>query len=155
MNEKPGSDNLENVEEEIEVENEAASYRGIIISLISAAFLSLSNVFVKKAQFFRATEQTAIRYTMQLIVSVSIAHYNQLNIFGPRNLYKMLVLRGILGSLGLISLHLSVTFINPSDAVAIFHTNVILVAFIARFTLNEKFSFFHVIALLMAVSGTF
>ena len=131
------------------------AYKGIVIAFFSAFFLSLSNIFIKKAQLFSGTEQTAIRYTMQLIVSLSIALYNRENIFGPPDKRKMLIIRGILGTFGLTTLHLAVKFINPSDAVAIFHTNVILVSFIARFTLNEKFSFFHVVALFMAVSGTF
>ena len=130
-------------------------YRGIIITCILVIFLSLSNVFIRNAQFFSGIEQTAIGYTMQLVVSLSIALYNRENIFGPPDKRKMLIIRGVLGIFGLITLHLAVKFINPSDTVYIFHTKVILGVFIARFTLNEKFSFFHVVALFMVVSGTY
>lgn len=143
--------------EEVVVERPSRlhEYSGLLLGLLSAFFLSMSNVFVKKAQLFSGTEQTAVRYTMQGILMLAIAWHKGLNLLGERGNRKMLVLRGVFGTFGLTTLHLAVKFINPSDAVALFHTNVIIVALIARFTLNEKFSIIHILAVFMAITGIY
>lgn len=126
---------------------------GLFIALLSAVFLSLSNVLIKKAKFFSGTEQTTIRYFIQGLIMLCIARYNKLNIFGEKGDRKLLILRGVFGTIGLTTLHLSLKLIDPSDSVALFHTNVIIVALLARFILNEKFSLTHIFSLILAISG--
>lgn len=129
------------------------SYYGIFFALMSTLFVSISTVFIKKAELFTGTELTSIRFGLQLIIALLIAYFNDVNIFGPRKLINLLVLRGILGMFALTMYHVAVKFIKPSDATTIVQMNIIFVAFIARFTLKEKFSFFHIISMLMAVTG--
>lgn len=129
------------------------SFYGIFFTLISALFLSLSNVFIKKAELLTGTEQTAVRYLVQIIIMFAIIYRKNFNLLGPAKQRKLLILRGIMGMLGLTATHLAVKFINPSDAVAVTRTNVIIVSIFARFFLNEKFSFVHIASILMAVSG--
>jgi drug/metabolite transporter (DMT)-like permease len=128
---------------------------GITSAILSAFFLSLSNVFIKKTQLFSATEQTAIRYIIQAVIMLSVAIYLRLNIFGKKSDRKLLALRGIFGTIGLTTLHISVKLINPSDAVSLFHTNVIFVFILARILLKEKFNIIHILALVFAVTGVF
>lgn len=141
------------INKKISNNNNSHQYRGIILSLLSAFFLSVSNVFIKKAQLFSGTEQAAVRYTLQALIMISIAYYKGLNIFGEKNLRGMLLWRGLFGMFGLTFLHIAVKLINPSDAIAIFQTKVIIVLIFARFTLNERFSFVHILAVLMTVIG--
>lgn len=131
------------------------SFYGLFFGILSALFLSVSNVLIKKAKLFTGTEQTAVRYSIQMILMLTIAYRQNLNVLGPVKERKLLLLRGIMGTCGLTTLHMAIKFINPSDVVALFHTNVVFIAIFARFVLNEKFSIAHLVSMLMAIAGTY
>lgn len=127
--------------------------KGSLIAILSACSLALSNVFIRKTQLFTGTEQVMVRYVLQTVIMLSIAGYKGFNILGAKKHRKLLFARGILGVCGLIGIHISIKFINPSDAISIVNTNVILVAIIARFVLKEKLSYVHFFAILTALIG--
>lgn len=129
------------------------SYFGIFFSIVSSLLDAISSVMIKKAQFFTGTEQAAIRYAIQMLVMFSIAFYNRVNLIGPEKDRKLLLLRGCLGVIGLTTIYVSIKFIDPSDAVSLFHAKMILVTILARFVLNEKLSFIHIFSLKMALTG--
>ena len=128
-------------------------YRGLFIGLFSALILCLSNILNKKAHLTTGAEQTFVRYFIQAACMLVIILVNKLDFFGPKNLRKILILRGVLGSLGLMALQYSVKLINPSDAVALLHLNSVLTTIFARIYLKEKFSLAHLACLLSAVLG--
>ena len=75
--------------------------------------------------------------------------------FGEKKERKLLILRGSFGVVALTCLHFSIKLIDPSDSVSILHTNVVFVAFLARFFLKEKFSFAFLIAMFLTIIGIF
>lgn len=131
------------------------SYLGIIFPLLSVIFLSFSNILVKKIQLLTGTQLLAMRYSVQLFVMLVIARcFNNINIMGPANNRKLLLLRGFVGTINLWCLYTAIKLINPSDVAALVHTNTIFVAIIARFTLDEKLTLVYVLSMFMALTGS-
>lgn len=132
-----------------------SKYIGFVFAIVSALLSSTSPIFVKKALLFTAVEQSVIRYTVQFLLIGLIIARKRVNPFGLAKNRWLLVLRGFLGMATLTAWYISLKFINPIDAIAIVYTNVIIVFLFARFTLGEHFSIVHMMALLLAVSGTY
>jgi uncharacterized membrane protein len=131
------------------------NYYGILLALGSALFLALSGTFIKKARFLYASEQTFVRYLVQLLTMMLVMQHKKLNFLGDSDnkQRRLLAMRGIIGTVGLMCLHFSVKLIDPSDSVALFHTNVLIVAILSRFMLSEKLSIIQVAALMLTIVG--
>lgn len=131
------------------------SILGISATLLSSVFSAFSIVLVKKAQLFTGPEQTIVRLGVQLVTMLSIAFHQHVNVLGPAKERKLLLFRGFLGMIGQTGFHSAIKFINPSDAVTIFQTNVIFVAILARLILNEKLSFVDIFSMILAIAGLY
>lgn len=128
-------------------------FRGLILQFISAFFLALSGILIRKATFCTASEQTAVRNLIQMLIMIAIAVYNKLNIFGPRDQRTKLILRGLLGSTAIITIAYSIKFINPSDSQALYNTRLIIISILARFFLKEKMSIVLIFCLILTITG--
>ena len=129
------------------------SIRGQLLAAFSALLTSISVIIIKKANLLNGSEQATIRYSVSLVIVLSIAYYKNLNIFGHRKQRKLLLVRGVVGVIGLVCAYFAIMFINPSDSTAISQTNVIITAIIARIFLKEKLTFAHLISILLTVAG--
>ena len=129
------------------------TFKGFLLVMISGFFISLQNYFMRKAEFFNAIEQTSFRYLFQLITLAIISQYYNENLFGPKEFRFKLLIRGFFGSLALLFLNMSVKLINPSDTIALFFSNVIIVAILARIFFNEKFSIASILAIILMLIG--
>ena len=58
-----------------------------------------------------------------------------------------------MGTFGLLFFNISIKLINPSDAVALFFTNIIIVSVLARIIFKEKFTIAHIVALIAMIFG--
>jgi drug/metabolite transporter (DMT)-like permease len=128
-------------------------FKGFLLVMISGFFISLQNYFMRKAEFFNAIEQTSFRYLFQLITLAIISRYYNENLFGSKEFRFKLLIRGFFGTLALLFLNISVKLINPSDTIALFFSNVIIVAILARIFFNEKFSIASIIAIILMLIG--
>lgn len=126
---------------------------GFCIAVSSAFFLSLSNIFIRKAVMLNGSEQATFRYLLQLLVMLMIIFKNKLNPFGKKEDRIRLILRGICGMCALISLHFSVKFIDPSDSAALLHSKIVLVSILSRIFLKEKLNLAHLISILLTIIG--
>ena len=134
--------NTENTNNPKEIENEEVKekgcvfcvteiikrFRGIGLGVLSAFFLALSGIFIRKANFVTASEQTVIRNTLQMIIMIAIAAANKVNIFGPSDQRIKLMVRGLFGSSAILSLAFAVKFIDPSDAQALYSCRLIIIS---------------------------
>ncbi|RNA41329.1 solute carrier family 35 member G1 [Brachionus plicatilis] len=126
---------------------------GFSIAISSAFFLSLSNIFIRKAVMLNGSEQAAFRYLVQLLTMLLIIFKSKLNPFGKKEDRIRLILRGIFGMLGLICLHFSVKFIDPSDSAALLHSKIVLVSILSRIFLKEKLNLAHMLSILLTIIG--
>lgn len=131
----------------------SSKFNGFIFGILSAACLAISNIFVKKAKLFSGSEQAMVRYGLQLILMIIVACHKGLNVLGQKEHRKLLVLRGCFGPVSLIAMHFALKFINPSDAIALKDSSIIIVPILARFLLKEKINITHIVSLLFTITG--
>ena len=82
-----------------------------------------------------------------------VAFYNKVNILGPKDQRKLLLLRGVFGAIAIVSMGLSVKYIDPSDSQALNSTRIIIISILARIFLKEWLTFVHIICLILTIGG--
>lgn len=123
------------------------------MALSSGLTLALSNTFIKKATLFTVGELSIFRYFLQLCIMLFLVRYNRRPYFGDKNQRFLLIVRGLVGTVGILFLHISIKFIDPSDSAALFNTRIVIVSILARFLLNEKISLVHIVSLILTIAG--
>jgi len=112
-------------EEEIKEEKNNAfktfllNYRGSLLALSSAFISSIMIILIKKTYYLSATELALIRYLSAFTINFIMVLYKKLHMFGPKKFRKVLFLRGSLGVVGMICSLFALSFIKPSDSIAI------------------------------------
>lgn len=82
-----------------------------------------------------------------------VAFYSKVNILGPKDQRKLLMIRGVFGAIAIVSMGLSVKYIDPSDSQALNSTRIIIISILARIFLNEWLTFVHIICLILTIGG--
>lgn len=133
--------------------NKLLKFRGIFFGTLAALFLALANVFIKSARITTGSEQVFVRFLVQVISIGAFIIISNRSFLGPKESRKLLLMRGSFGTCSILFLHISVKLIDPSDAVALFHLNTIIVSVIARIILKEKVGLAHLTCLIMSMLG--
>lgn len=121
---------------------------------ISAAFLfAMSNVLMKKANFFNGSEKALVKLGIQLVVIILVLFYIKESFLGPKIARLYLFLRGLFGVGHFISLVYAVGLIAPSDLISLNRASIILVTIASRFVFKEKLNFTHILAIILTISG--
>lgn len=128
-------------------------FKGYLFGIMSAFSFSLAQVVMKRAKWFSGSDHSLIRYLVTFIVMFTVLKYKNLNIMGPRKYLRILLFRGFVGACALITLYFAIMLINPSDAITITHTSIIITAVLARIFLNEKITLAHFISLILTIIG--
>jgi len=137
----------------LKFKNKIKQLRGIIIGLVGAFFLSLSGILIKKTTIVTGSEQTIVRYLMQMFIMFIIAFYNKVNIFGKKDQRGLLLVRGCFGATAILSMSLSVKYIDPSDTQALHSTRLIMISILARVFLKEKLTIIHIVCIFLTIAG--
>ena len=157
----PDSENLMNGEK---IEKTSATKKksgtenqllGFFFGLISAVFLSIANIFARKAALFSGSDIVFVSFVFIFLCMLFVTCKRKENILGPKEQRKALFCRALMVTFGILSMKSAVKLISPSDATALLHTNVIIVAVFARFIFKEFLSFIHVLCLFMAIAGIY
>ncbi len=127
--------------------------KGSILGIMAALMFVSSNVVMKKSIHLSPTDHSAIRYTLTFIIMVIICKYNKIKILGPRKFFKLLLIRGFLGSIALMSFYFAILFLTPSDAVTLVHSSIIITAILSRIFLGEKLTLAHFLAVFLTFNG--
>jgi drug/metabolite transporter (DMT)-like permease len=139
----------------IQKSSSSSPIKGLIFSLLTALFFSLSNISIKKADILQGTDHLVILYIIMNIFMLIVIARNRLNIFGPKGQRCMLSLRGIVGLAGSLFIYVGLVLIPPSDCSAISHSSIIITAILGRLLLNEKLGIIHLFSLLFTIIGVF
>lgn len=127
--------------------------QGQLLAFLSAVIGSITTILIKKASLLYPTEQATIRYIFTLVIMLSIAFKNNLKIFGEKIDRRLLLIRGLIGTMGLMFAYAALSMLNPSDFSAIIQSNVIITAILARIYLKEKLTLAHFISVLLTIVG--
>jgi drug/metabolite transporter (DMT)-like permease len=129
------------------------SLYGIPLAFGYALGHSIISITIKKAYLLSGSEQTTIRYLIQMILMFMVVSYKKLDICGYRDQSFLLISRALLGVIGLIAAYYAILFIDPSDSSSIINSSVVITALLSRILLKEKLSIVHVLAIVTAIVG--
>ena len=90
-----------------------------------------------------------------MIVMLLFIKANNLEVFGPKEQRKLLILRGVVGSAAVISTYFSIKYLDVSDVETLTNSCVIITAIFSRIFLKEKLTICHVVALALTICGVF
>jgi drug/metabolite transporter (DMT)-like permease len=135
-------------------------YRGILYASLSAFFSSVTHIILRRCTYFYGSDQVLVRYIIQLIL-VSIFYYfhsrkaklNDTIADSLKGKRKLLLLRGLFGAIGILSVVFSIKLINPSDTIAILNCKIVLISVCSKVFLNEKYTIVHILSILMTIFG--
>ena len=82
-----------------------------------------------------------------------IALKNNLNVLGNKKDRKLLLIRGMTGTMGLMCAYVALSLLTPSDFSAIVQSNVVITAIFARIFLKEKLTLAHFVSVFLTCTG--
>lgn len=127
--------------------------KGYLFGVLYALSICMANILVKLAPNLDGSNHSCIRYLIQLIVMSVFIKKNNLDFLGPKNQRKLLLLRGIVGSMAVIFSFFSLRYLDVSDVETITNASIIITAIFGRIFLNEKLTLCHILALLLTITG--
>jgi uncharacterized membrane protein len=127
--------------------------RGFIYVVVYALFFALSGIFIKRAYLLAGSDNSVIRYVLQLITMFALTKLKGISCFGPKEQWCLLSLRGFIGQLSVMALHFSLTLIAPSDTIAITNSSLIVASVLAWLFLKEKLTVAHIVAVVFTITG--
>ena len=128
-------------------------FKGIFLGLCAAFFFALFGDLNRMALFVTASEQSSMRYLMQIFLMVIIAKFSRENIFGPKEQRKLLLIRGVFGSISFISLGFSLRYIEPADTLALYNTRLVIIPILATIFLKEQLKLIHILSFILTIIG--
>ena len=128
-------------------------HNGSLIAIFSAFCLSLGGVFYKKATSMNGSDNSIFRYVIQLLTMSCILLYKKEPFLGPKDQRKLLLQRSFFGIFAVVFTNFAIKYIDPSDNLALSHTNIIITAIMARIFLKEKLGWQHFLALILTLTG--
>lgn len=137
-------------------ENSKPGFRrfyGLTLALLAALTSSFKSMFIKKANMLSGSDQTTIRFLIQLFIYSTIALALKKDLRKSGTELKLLMTRALLGVVGYIAATFAITLVDPSDFVAISHTSLIITSVLSRVFLSEKLTLFHFVSIISAFSG--
>jgi drug/metabolite transporter (DMT)-like permease len=135
------------------IKNFVFNEKGIFISILSALTVALGGIFYKRAKTLSGSDNSILRYVFQIITMFIILKWKKISIFGPRGQRLLLCARAFFGIFAVIATNFAIKYIDPSDNIALSHSNIIITAILARIFLKEKFNLSHLISLLLTIGG--
>ena len=128
-------------------------FLGIFLGILSAFLYSVTAVLACRAHLFHGNEIALITCVAMLVPMLVFALARGHNPLGPKEHRKLCLFRALLIVLVLTLNKISIKLINPSDANAIFQSNVIIVAILSRFVYKEMLSIVHFFCIFMTITG--
>ena len=124
--------------------------KAIVYILISALAFTLMSTVVKLAKDIPTYEKVFFRNIINLIIAVNILKKDKISFWGEKKNRKYLVIRGVLGLLGVVCNFYAVTQMNLSDASMLFNLTPFFVTLFAIFFLGERILKIEYISLISA-----
>ncbi len=110
--------------------------KGVLLMLTASLAFGLMNISVKMVSHLHVSEVVFYRAIVQIILSLSVLLYLKQSPFGKNT--KMLFLRGLFGSLGLVGYFYSLQVMPLGNAIVIYYLSPILTTLLAFILGDEK-----------------
>lgn len=110
--------------------------KGVLLMLTASLAFGLMNISVKMVSHLHVSEVVFYRAIVQIILSLSVLLYLKQSPFGKNT--KMLFLRGLFGSIGLVGYFYSLQVMPLGNAIVIYYLSPILTTLLAFILGDEK-----------------
>lgn len=131
----------------------AENFYGSTLAILYGFIYALSNVFFKKTPFFNGAERTLTTYVFIAILVGGFMLWKKISFWGTSESRRNLCMRGFFGVLYVLSFQIALSFIQPSDVIALARINIIIVAIVSRFLFKEMLNFTIILAILFTIAG--
>lgn len=128
--------------------------KGIIFITASAFGFAMMSAFVKISGDLPSFQKTFFRNIVSLMVAFALISKHRGNFFGQKNNQKTLLLRSILGTLGILFNFYSIDKLVLSDANMLNKLSPFFVIIFSGIFLKEKVNIKQIIAIIIAFIGT-
>lgn len=128
--------------------------RSIIYMLLSALFFAFMSAFVKLAGDLPSFEKALFRNLISLIIAFSILKTKKMPLWGQRENRKILLLRAVTGSLGILFYFYSIDHLILADSSMLNKISPFFVIIFARIFLKNPIKPYQITALLIAAAGS-
>lgn len=119
--------------------------------LLSTLFFTSLNILVKHLSYVPTSQVVFLRALISLAISYGVLKHMELSPWG--NNKKLLIFRGIFGTLSLFCMFYSLTHMPIAMAMTFSNLTPLFTVMIAHFVLREKVHPLHVVFLLLAFAG--
>ena len=130
---------------------------GIFCGVMAGMVFALNTFLAKYIQSTEAFQLSASRCIVQALVLIPFSSYqwlkNSVDIIGSPDMFKLLVLRGVFGSTGLILLYQSIQRISVGDSVTLLFTSTLFAAILGCLFLNERLSIVEGVMIMLTLVG--
>lgn len=130
-------------------------YLGIFWMVVSAFSFTVMSVFIKLVDDVSILHKTTIRNIIPLIVSTCFILKNKLNFIGKKENLKLIILRCLLGTTGMLLTFYSLSYLSLADSSIIGRLTPIFVVFLSVIFLKEKIKKYQIICLILTLLGTY
>ncbi|MDP5274777.1 DMT family transporter [Chengkuizengella axinellae] len=128
--------------------------KGILLLILSALGFSFMAMFVKLSGDLPTTQKTFFRNLISAIISFGMVVYYRESFFGKRENQPILLLRSVLGTLGILFFFYSIDHLVLSDADMLNKLSPFLLIIFCAIFLKEKARSYQVISIVIAFIGT-
>ncbi len=122
--------------------------------IISASLFAFMSAFVKLAGDLPSMEKAFFRNIVALVISFSILKYRKQPLWGERKNRSMLILRGLIGSVGIILYFFSIDRLILADSSMLNKLSPFFVVLFASIFLKNKVRPIQIISLFIALLGS-
>ncbi len=122
--------------------------------LLSSLFFAFMSIFVKQAGDLPSMEKAFFRNLISLIIAFSMLKARRQPLWGKKENRKMLILRGLTGSLGILFYFYSIDHLILADSSMLNKLSPFFVIIFARIILKNPIRSWQVTALVIAMTGS-
>jgi len=130
-----------------------ANFKGYYYGIISALVFVLSQVIMRRSIWLSGPDHVIIRLIIAFLMFFTYLKYKELPVLGPKHLFSLLVFRGFLGTVAIVTIYFAILFVDPSDVVSLTHTSLIMTAILGKIFLKEKLTMAHFFGILLTAAG--
>lgn len=127
--------------------------KGIIFIIFSAFGFAVMSAFVKLAGDLPSFQKTFFRNLVSCIIALIFIIKNKDSFFGKKDSQKLLILRSILGTIGIVFNYYSIDKLILSDANMLNKLSPFFVIIFSAIFINEKINLKQIISIIIAFLG--
>lgn len=128
--------------------------KGILLILISALGFSIMAAFVKLSGDLPSIQKTFFRNAVSVVISFGFVVYYKERWFGKKENQKLLLLRSLLGTLGIVFYFYAIDHLVLSDADMLNKLSPFILIIFSAIFLKEKPMRYQIVSLIIAFLGT-